>query len=116
MTQPVQKSPSTAVAAALPEEHLECRAFGHAWGRGRGRRKWMVDNSIRPRVARMKIPCDGDCGVKKVFRMIEQRGGLWRRVGKPYLDYSDSDYLLDSTQERPSREDCEGEMLNRDLR
>lgn len=85
-------------------------------GRGRRRRKWVVDDSARPRIARMKIPCDGGCGVKKVFRMIEQRGRIWRRIGKPYLDYSESDYLLDSSEERPSREDCESEMLTRDRR
>lgn len=108
-----KKNDPTDIAAALTEPQLGCRALGHVWPRKR--HAWLVDEGTRPRLARMAIPCEGGCGVEKVFRMVEIGRGRWQRLGKPYLNYADTSYLLDSVDERPSREECQTEMFYRDM-
>jgi hypothetical protein len=113
LTKRTKKPDSTAVAASLDSAQLGCRALGHMWPRSGF--KWVVEEDSRPRVARRRLPCQGGCGVEKVFRMQEIRKGLWRRLGEPYLDYSKADYLLEAGAPRPTREECDAEMLRRDL-
>jgi hypothetical protein len=53
------------------------------------------------------------CRVVRVFRLQEQRAGVWARRGAPYLRYDHTEYLLGPGASRLTREECQTEMFLR---